>query len=131
MIAVDTSALCAVVLGEPDAESFLAALEAHRGSSVVGAPTVLEALVVVEARQGPDAVRDLHLLIEGAQIEVEPFGSQHAELAHGAWSRFGRGRHPAGLNLGDCLTYAVARRRGAPLLFKGDDFRQTDLRAVL
>lgn len=131
MIAVDTSALCAVVLGEPDAEAFLAALESHCGSSVVGAPTLLEATVVVQARQGPDAVRDLHLLIEGGQIEVEPFGPLHAELAHEAWSRFGRGRHPAGLNLGDCLTYAVARRRDAPLLFKGEDFRQTDLRSVL
>lgn len=131
MIAVDTSALCAVVLGEPDAERVLAVLEAQHHPAVVGAPTLLEAAIVVDARQGADAVRDLHLLVEGAGIEAEPFTAHHAELAHRAWSRFGRGRHPAGLNFGDCLTYAIARHRDVPLLYLGDDFRQTDVRAAL
>lgn len=128
MIGVDTSALVAVVLGEPDAESFLQVL--HGRPAMVGATTLVEASIVVEARQGPDATRDLDLLVAGAIDEVVPFDSAHAAAAREAWRRFGRGRHPAGLNLGDCLVYASARLRDVPLLFKGDDFAKTDLPVV-
>lgn len=128
MIAVDTSALVAIVLGEPDAESFLAALQAH--PAIVGAPTTIEAAIVVEARQGPDAARDLHLLLEGAVDEVAPFDADHAAAAVEAWRRFGKGRHPAGLNFRDCLSYATARVHHVPLLFKGEDFARTDIAAV-
>lgn len=129
MIAVDTSALVAIVLGDPDAESLLAAL--RREPSVVGAPTVLEATIVVEARQGPDAVRDLELLVDGAIDEVVDFGPAHAAAAAAAWRRFGKGRHPAALNFGDCLAYAVAAVADVALLYKGDDFSSTDLPAAM
>jgi ribonuclease VapC len=130
VIAVDTSALCAVVLGEPDAERYLSALEANAGDLVVGGPTVLEAEIVVTARQGPDAARDLHLLLDGVRASVVAFDDRHARLAMRAWTRFGRGRHSAALNLGDCMAYAVAASHGCALLYKGDDFAQTDLRAA-
>ena len=125
MIAVDSSALVAVVLGEPDAESHLAALQASR--AVVGAATLVEASIVVEARQGPDATRDLDLLVAGAIDEILPFDAAQARAALEAWRRFGMGRHAAGLNFGDCLAYATAQLLGAPLLCKGDGFPATDL----
>ena len=128
MIAVDTSALVAIVLGEPDAESFLATMQSH--PVIAGAATTVEAAIVVEARQGPDAARDLQLLVTGAVNEVVPFSSDHAAVALAAWRRFGKGRHPAGLNFGDCLSYATARVHDVPLLFKGDDFTKTDIPAV-
>lgn len=128
MIAVDTSALVAIVLGEPEAESVLQAMQ--RQPAILGAPTVVEASIVVEARQGPDATRDLDLLVAGAINDVVPFDSAHAATAREAWRRFGKGRHPAGLNFGDCLAYASARVPDVPLLFKGDDFTKTDIPAV-
>lgn len=129
MIVVDTSSLVAVVLGETDAEGHLAAMTgvAVAASSV----SIVEATIVVEARQGPDAARDLQLLVDGAVDEIVAVDAGHARAAHTAWRRFGRGRHPAGLNFGDCFSYATAVVLDAPLLFKGDDFSQTDLRRVL
>lgn len=129
MIVADTSALVAVVLGEPDAERFLAALTSDEVS--LSAASLVEASIVVEARQGPDARRDLDLLVEGTGATVVPVDADHARAAVTAWLRFGRGRHPAALNLGDCFSYATARLAHAPLLFKGDDFTQTDLAAAL
>lgn len=128
MIAADTSALIAVVLGEPDAEHFLAALRSD--SVVISAVSFAEALVVSEARQGPDARRDLELLVTGVVNRVVPVDETHARAAADAWRRFGQGRHPAGLDFGDCFAYATASLANLPLLFKGDDFAQTDLRAV-
>lgn len=128
MIGVDSSALVAVVLGEPDAENLLRAMQAE--PAIVGAATLVEASMVVEARQGPDATRDLDLLVAGAIDEVVPFDSAHARAALDAWRRFGKGRHPAGLNFGDCLVYACARLRDVPLLFKGEDFTKTDIPGV-
>lgn len=125
MIAVDSSALVAVVLGEADAEPLLSAMVS--GRVLLAAPNLLEAGMVVEARQGPDAARDLLLLVEGAIDEVVPFDAEHAAAALAAWRRFGKGRHPAGLNFGDCIAYAVSRRAGIPLLFKGQDFARTDV----
>ncbi|WP_229116638.1 type II toxin-antitoxin system VapC family toxin [Parenemella sanctibonifatiensis] len=125
MIAVDSSALVAVVLGEPEAEQMLAALEASAG--IFCAANLVEAAIVVESRQGLDAARDLQLLIEGAIEEIVPVDADLADGAVRAWRRFGKGRHPAGLNFGDCFAYALAQQRGLPLLFKGDDFRRTDV----
>lgn len=128
MIAVDASALVAVVLGEPDAEQFLEALQADTTRlSVVSAA---EARIVVESRQGPDAARDMQLLIDAVIDEVVAVDEIHAAAAVAAWRRFGKGRHPAGLNFGDCFAYALASLDGIPLLFKGDDFTQTDLRSA-
>jgi ribonuclease VapC len=129
MIAADTSALLAVVLGEPDAERFLAALQSD--AVAISAVSLTEALIVAEARQGPDAARDLELLVAGTVDRVVPVDEAHARAAAGAWRRFGKGRHPAGLNFGDCLAYATASLANLPLLFKGDDFAQTDLNAAL
>jgi len=129
VIAVDTSALCAVVLGEPDAERFLDALQ--RDAAVLSAVSLAEAAIVVEARQGPDAERDLRLLVDATIAEVVAVGADHAHSAVVAWRRFGKGRHPAALNFGDCFAYAVARLAGVPLLFRGDDFAQTDIASAL
>lgn len=129
MIAVDTSALVAVVLGESDAERYLAVLERHPAR--VCTVSLAEAAIVVEARQGGDAARDLRLLVDETVDEVVPIDDEHAWTAVAAWRRFGKGRHPAALNFGDCFAYAMAHLAGLPLLFKGNDFRQTDIAAAL
>ena len=125
MIVVDTSALVAVVLGEPEAEEFLHVLVHH--DIVVSAATLTEARIVLHVRQGLDALRDLDELLEECGAQIAPYDERDALTAHAAWARYGKGRHPAGLNLGDCMSYAMARRVQAPLLFKGDDFTRTDL----
>jgi ribonuclease VapC len=128
MIAADTSALTAVVLGEPDADRFLQALRSD--SVLISAASLMEASIVVEARQGMDATRDLGILVEAVVEQIVPVDELHARAAVGAWRRFGKGRHPAALNFGDCFAYAAASLADAPLLFKGDDFAQTDLRSA-
>lgn len=129
MIAVDTSALVAVVLGEQDAETHLQALEAE--PTRLSAVSLAEAHIVVEARQGRDASRDLALLVESTIDEVVAVDELHAAAALAAWRRFGKGRHPAGLNFGDCFAYALAALDGLPLLYKGEDFAQTDVASRL
>jgi ribonuclease VapC len=129
MIAVDTSALVAVVLGEEDAERYLDALQ--RDPASLSAVSFAEAAIVVEARQGPDATRDLELLVEATIDEIVPADADQALAAVAGWRRFGRGRHPAALNFGDCFSYALARLGDLPLLYKGDDFAQTDIAAAL
>jgi len=128
VIAADTSALIAVVLGESYAERFLAALRSD--AVTISAVSFTEASIVAEARQGLDAGRDLELLVAGVVDRVVVVDEAHARAAAGAWRRFGKGRHPAGLNFGDCFAYATASLANLPLLFKGDDFAQTDLRAA-
>lgn len=128
---VDSSALVAIVLGEPDAERYIEALKSSAGVPLLSAANAIEAAIVVEARQGTDASRDLSLLIEAAGVAIEPLTADQVPLAVDAWRRFGKGRHPAGLNLGDCFAYALARSQGTPLLFKGEDFNQTDIPAVV
>lgn len=131
MIAIDTSALVAVVFGESDASQFAEAMLAHAGDCVISAATLVEAGIVAEARQGPNAAQDLRLLIERIAAEVVPVDAEAATVAVGAWQRFGRGRHQAGLNFGDCLSYALAKCSGTPLLYKGADFAQTDIARVI
>lgn len=126
-IALDTSALAAVVFGEPDAAHFAAVMLANAGDCLVSAATLVEASIVVEAKQGPAAGQDLRLLLDQIGADVMPVDAAAASVAVGAWQRFGKGRHPAALNLGDCFSYAVAKIAGAPLLFKGDDFTKTDI----
>ncbi|MGL5859074.1 MAG: type II toxin-antitoxin system VapC family toxin [Angustibacter sp.] len=130
-MAVDTSALVAVVLGEPDGELYAQALIAAGGPPLLSAVSAVEAAIVVEARQGPEAAQDLAVLIKTAGVAIDPVSAEQARLAVDAWRRFGRGRHPAALNLGDCFAYAMARAHGIPLLFKGEDFRRTDVATVL
>ena len=123
---VDTSALLAILLGEPDAardEHAIAAAWPRRMS----AAAVLEAAMAVESRGGTAAGQELDALLEKAEIALEAVTPDHAAAARRAWRRFGKGNHPAGLNFGDCLTYALAETSGEPLLFKGEDFARTDI----
>lgn len=123
---VDTSALLAVILGEPDAETYLAAM-VRADDLALSAATLTEALIVGEARQGREAASDLVALLAELEVEVISLDGAQAESAAAAWRRFGKGRHPAGLNLGDAFSYALAATRGEPLLFKGRDFAATDI----
>jgi len=111
---------------EPEAARLAAALEqdTHR---IISAATLLEAGLVIEARYGAGGGRELDLLVAKAGLVIEPVTAEQADLAREAWRRFGKGRHTAGLNFGDCFSYALARTSGEPLLFKGDDFSQTDV----
>lgn len=127
---VDTSALMAVIRGEPDAERFLVALSGSRKLAVLAA-SLVESVSVAEAKGGREAAEDLHALLADVECIVVPFDEDQAIVAAEAWRRFGKGRHAAGLNLGDCYAYAAARVVGRPLLFKGSDFAQTDIAAAL
>lgn len=129
MIAVDTSALVAIILGESDAEDFAHVL--HRQPSVLSAAGLFETSMVVNSRQGADAARDLRTLLDRFDTETVPVDAEQAWAAHAAWQRFGKGRHPAGLNFGDCFSYALAKTLAVPLLFKGADFLQTDVAAAV
>lgn len=128
MIAVDTSAVVAIVLGESDAERYLVAIEEQ--VAIMSAATMTEAGIVIASKHGPDGSRDLQLLVDSA-IEIVALDREHASVAIEAWTRFGKGRHSAALNLGDCYSYATAAVAGVPLLFKGTDFTQTDIRSAL
>lgn len=128
MIVVDRSVLVAVVLGEPDAVSYGASLRAEPVS--VSTVSLVESGIVVEARQGREAGRDLVELLRALAATVVPVDQRQADLAIRAWRRFGKGRHPAAPNLGDCFSYALAQSLDEPLLFKAEDFAQTDIRSA-
>lgn len=127
---VDTSAIMAILQKEPEAPAFGAAL-AEEPRAAVSAATLVELCVVAESRAGAAAWAEVERLMADAAIEVAPFTAGQAALAREGWRRFGKGRHPAGLNLGDCFSYALARERGEPLLFKGEDFARTDVRRAV
>jgi ribonuclease VapC len=127
---LDTSALLAILLGEPEASAMVRAL-ARDETRLVGAPTLVEASAILQARKGPAGDVALAALLERAAIEVIPFSRPAAQLARLAYGRFGKGiGDPAVLNYGDCLTYGVAMAERQPLLFKGDDFTRTDVERV-
>jgi ribonuclease VapC len=126
---IDSSALLAVLFQEPEAASIARAIEADP-RRLASAFTVLEASVVVEARKAEIGGRELDLLLHRIGLDQVPLTASHVEVAREAWRTFGRGRHPAGLNLGDCCSYALARISGEPLLCKGDDFPKTDAKLV-
>jgi ribonuclease VapC len=128
-IVADTSALLAIVFREPDRGLHALALE--QSLVLLSSATLTEALIVTESRKGPEGVQVLRALVDLGVDEIVPFDANHAQAAHAAFRRFGKGRHPAGLNLGDCFSYATASLANAPLLFKGDDFAQTDLTSAL
>lgn len=130
-VVVDTSALLAVVFGEVDAARYLDALIAHVGELVISTANLVEARVVAEARRGRDGATDLAELLTSLQVVVVEQDLSQADAAVQAWRRFGKGRHPAGLNLCDCFSYALASQFRARLLYKGNDFRQTDIPSVL
>jgi len=123
---IDTSAIAAILFDEPDA----AALEgkiAEDPVRLMSAATLFEAAIVIEARLGDPGGREFDLWLHRAEVEIVPVDDEQADMARRAWRRFGRGRHPAGLNYGDCFSYALAATHDEPLLFKGDDFTKTDV----
>lgn len=125
---IDTSALLAILQNEPERRTFNEAIEAADRRSMSTA-TFVEASIVIESRYGAEGVRDLDELVTTAAIELVAVDTEQAHIARTAFLRFGKGRHPAALNYGDCFAYALAKARGEPLLFKGRDFAQTDLMA--
>lgn len=126
---IDSSAILAIVFQEPEAERVAYAIVAVpvRRMSVVN---WLETLIVVEARYGAESSDEALLILQSLQIEPVPFDREQMLEARGAWRRFGKGRHRAALNLGDCCAYAAAVTTGEPLLFKGEDFSFTDIARV-
>ncbi|MCJ7539597.1 MAG: type II toxin-antitoxin system VapC family toxin [Desulfobacterales bacterium] len=127
---VDTSALIAILFGEPETESFVRAL-ADDPKKMISAFNALESAIVIEAKKGEAGGRELYLLLHRARIEIVALNSDQVELSLTAWRKYGKGNHPAGLNIGDCCAYALAKYSGEPLLFKGKDFSQTDIRPVI
>lgn len=127
---IDSSALMAVLLREPGSDLIAAAIETAT-PRLISAATLLEISIVIESRKGEAGGRELDLLLYRAEIEVVPVDQDQAELARIGWRRFGKGRHPAGLNFGDCFAYALAKSRQLPLLFCGKDFARTDVDAAL
>lgn len=123
---LDTSAIVAILLDEPERGAFNGAIEADP-KRLISAATLLECALVIEARRGEAGGRELDLLVHRAGIATVPVDAEQVEIARRAWRRFGRGRHKAGLNFGDCLAYALAASSGEPLLFKGEDFARTDI----
>ncbi|MGA7325198.1 MAG: type II toxin-antitoxin system VapC family toxin [Rhodomicrobium sp.] len=131
MIVVDSSALVAILTLEPDAPAFLRIVTEAR-SKLISAVSLLETSMVLAARKNnSDIWHTLDTFLAKAELEVIAFDPEQALLARGAFIRFGKGRHPAGLNLGDCAAYALAKSRSLPLLFKGNDFCKTDISAAL
>lgn len=123
---IDTSALVAMMTGEPSADRLVAAVESET-ERLVSAATVVEAALVLIGRYGDVGDAQLDRFLRGIGAEVVPVGEEQATLARDAALRFGKGRHPAALNYGDCFSYALSVARHAPLLFVGDDFSKSDV----
>jgi ribonuclease VapC len=123
---VDTSALIAVLNGEPTSARIESAILAAPRIAI-SAANFVEASVVADSTAPPDGMAELDELIRAFRVDVVPVTREHAQLARAAYHRFGKGRHPAALNFGDCFSYALARALGEPLLFVGNDFGRTDV----
>jgi ribonuclease VapC len=123
---IDTSALLAILRDEPERQAFNACI-AEAASRRLSAASLVESSIVIETRYGQPGVLALDRFLELAQVTVDVVDREQANLARTAYRRYGKGRHPAGLNLGDCFTYALAKRHAEKLLYKGDDFTRTDL----
>jgi ribonuclease VapC len=127
---VDTSALVAILFGEPGAERFAHAL-GEASARLMSAVTRVELSFVVEGRKGETGRADLELLLRDGSFDIAAVTPQQGEIAIDAFRRFGKGRHRAGLNIGDCFSYALAIAVGDTLLFNGDDFGHTDIRPAI
>ncbi|HUY86786.1 MAG TPA: type II toxin-antitoxin system VapC family toxin [Acidimicrobiales bacterium] len=128
---VDTSAIIAVLRGEPDADRYGDAL-ANAAQPLISAGTYIEAAIVIDSNGDPVLSGRFDDLLTVARVRIESVTRQHAEIARQAYRNFGKGSgHPAGLNLGDCFAYALSRATGEPLLYKGDDFARTDIDPAL
>jgi len=127
---LDTSALLTILLDEPERARFVAAIEADPVRRI-SAASVLETAMVLESRWGDAAGGDLDLFLHRAGVEIVPFDADQLAIARSAFRRYGKGRHKAGLNFGDCISYALSQWTGEPLLFKGQDFSDTDARSAV
>jgi ribonuclease VapC len=123
---IDTSALVSILDQEPEAERFVRSI-ATASERMLSAANLVETGIVMQTRRGDEAARDLDLLLAKLNVNIVPVSAKHADLARKAFRRFGRGRHSAQLNFGDCFAYALAKDSSAPLLFKGNDFAKTDI----
>ena len=123
---IDTSAILAILQNEPERRKFNEAIETAETRSLSTASFV-ESSMILESRFGTDAVRDLDLLLAKAQITLVPVDADQADFARRAFRAYGKGRHPAGLNFGDCFSYALAQALDEPLLFKGNHVSKTDI----
>lgn len=127
---VDTSAVLAVLLGEGEADDF-AEFVLKSDRCAMSAVSFVEVSIVAESNGGDGGVRQLDAFLRTAGITIEPVSEEHALAARQAYSDYGKGRHPAGLSFGACFSYALAKVSGEPLLFKGSDFRKTDVAAAI
>jgi ribonuclease VapC len=127
-VIIDTSAIIAVLFNEHDAEFYARAI-ARSESRRISAATFVETSIVVETQTRTSGSRQLDAFLRQAHIVIEAVTEEHAHIARHAFTNYGKGRHPAGLNYGDCFSYALAKASGEPLLFKGKDFSKTDVLA--
>lgn len=126
---IDSSAVLAILLGEEDAAFYATAIE-ESADPEISTVSALEVALVIGARKREAGLAALDRFMERGRIRVVAFDAEQSRIARPAWWRYGKGRHAAGLNLGDCCSYALAKASGQILLYKGDDFRQTDLRGI-
>ncbi|MFZ3265684.1 MAG: type II toxin-antitoxin system VapC family toxin [Terriglobales bacterium] len=127
---LDTSSLVAIIAEEPDAERYIEAIS-RASLCRISAANFLELSIVIESQFGSDVLRQCDALFRRVGIVIEPVTVEHIHVARQAYHDFGKGRHPAGLNFGDCFAYALARTTAEPLLFKGGDFGKTDIVSAL
>jgi ribonuclease VapC len=126
---IDTSAIVAIAMNEPEAAEFEHKI-VDDPIRLISVASILEVAMVVETRFGEAGAAEIDLWLHKAGIESVAVDGEQIDVARRAWRKFGKGRHPAGLNFGDCFSYALAATRGEPLLFKGNDFSQTDIQTA-
>lgn len=124
---IDTSAVLAILKREEEQHQYTELIK-QADVRLMSAGSLVEASMLALSQRGVLGAADLDRFLQEADIEIVPVTEDHARLAREGFDRFGKGRHPAGLNFGDCFTYALAKATGLPLLFKGNDFSQTDLK---
>ncbi len=129
MMVVDTSALLAILLGEPETRSFVDKIDTAR-TRLLSSASFIESSIILERRKGDVGVMILDNFISRSNMEIVAIDTDQTEIARTAFRRFGKGRHRAGLNFGDCFSYALAKATGEPLLFKGNDFQHTDIEVI-
>ncbi|MCM0592846.1 MAG: type II toxin-antitoxin system VapC family toxin [Gloeotrichia echinulata DVL01] len=126
---VDPAAILAIIYAEPEELIFIQLINESK-DCLLSAPGYVEASIVLGTKYGQQGVENLNLLIEALSLIIMPFSVEQAQLASEAFLKFGKGRHPAKLNMGDCFSYALAKYTNQPLLFKGNDFIYTDIDQV-
>ena len=128
-VVIDTSALLAILLGEPERGKFLQLLS-ESATRLLSAANALETAILVESRRGEAAGRELDLFLHRTKVEIVAVDAEQFSMARFAWRKFGKGRHAAALNFGDCFAYALTKTSSEPLLAKGEDFQRTDLQLL-